>query len=533
MKGLDREARTPEAQPDAGWPDPFRELIEPPVSTRRETPSRGSGAPMHEVRIKASVVDEIRRTVGSLPAEQGGALGGDREIGCITHFYFDRSARRTGATYSPDYRRLNRLFRDEWNPAGVNLLGIVHSHPPGARHPSGGDMVYAGAILAGIPELDRLVLPIVVTEPDSGRFELLPFAAVRDGDGIRIEPLRLVVEPDDSVTEARDLDAEIFRRVVDAYDLARLRRSRVICIGAGGAAGFIEDLARCGVGEFVLIDADEVSTANVGTQQVYIKDVGRPKVEVIAERLLQINPRVHVVPLKRWLDDLDDAEFRSLACRMGPGREPPIVSLICGLTDRFEAQARVNRLALQLGLPSLCAQVYHQGRGAEITFTYPGVTPACHRCALSSRYDAYLAKGFRNDVTSDATPIFATTRLNALKGFIALALLHHGTDHPRWGRLLERIGARNLIQIRMDPDLRATIGLTTFDRVLAGADGERLFFDDAVWLPQDPDRWELNERPTCPECQGSGDLRNVIDTFIDTRVMLKGEPDHAAIHQGD
>ncbi|MCH7734793.1 MAG: hypothetical protein IH961_06220 [Chloroflexi bacterium] len=139
----------------------------------------------------------------------------------------------------------------------------------------------------------------------------------------------------------------------------------------------------------------------------------------------------------------------------------PVQTLICGFTDNFEAQARGSRLALKLGLPYLAAQVYQAGRGAEITFFHPDVTPACHRCALRSRYEAYLKDGFQNDVTSDGTPIFATTRLNALKGFIAMAILHHGTDHPRWGELLERIGDRNLVQIRMDPQFE----LPVFDRV--------------------------------------------------------------------
>ena len=48
-----------------------------------------------------------------------------------------------------------------------------------------------------------------------------------------------------------------------------------------------------------------------------------------------------------------------------------------------------------------------------------------------------------------------------MKFLIAMAVLHHGTDHPRWGRMLERIGNRNLIQVRWDPDL----DLPVFDRV--------------------------------------------------------------------
>src|SRR5205807_9646155 len=109
------------------------------------------------------------------------------------------------------------------------------------------------------------------------------------------------------------------------------------------------------------------------------------------------------------------------------------VTLLCGLTDQLLAQARVNRLGLQFGIPSLCAQMYQFGQVAEITFSFPGVTSACHRCMLSSRYKAYLRRGCRNAVSSDGVPIFATMRLNALVGMIALALLHHGTNHRLWG----------------------------------------------------------------------------------------------------
>ena len=115
-------------------------------------------------------------------------------------------------------------------------------------------------------------------------------------------------------------------------------------------------------------------------------------------------------------------------------------------------------------------------------------------------------------MTSDGTPIFATTRLNSLKGFIALALLHHNTDHPRWGKLLERIGNRNLIQIRMDPDLGQTLKLGIFDRVFGGGDTSRILFDDVVWLPQKPDNPE-NGFPACPECGGTGDLSQAIGTI--------------------
>ena len=512
-----------------------------------------------QLRMTRSVYEHIRNTVGRLPAESGGALGGVREGGVITHFHFDKTARRTSTTYSPDTQTLNRLFKTDWNPQGINLMGFVHSHPGQLRQPSGGDLVYAKRILAYISDLNHLWLPIVMRSTRGNRFELIPYAFVRDANGGRLVRGQLL-QFDDVVTTVQPVADEVrpaasksagsisavvlgtaacssatcpveleraaptvgatFTRVQQAYDLNRLAYCRLVIVGTGGAAGFIEDMARAGMGEFILIDPDIVSETNLATQQVYRRDLGRAKVECLAERIGDINPTARVLTLQNSLDDFSDEDIAYLAqSSFGQDLPEPVVSLLCGFTDNFYAQARVNRLALKLGLPSLSAQVYLEGRGAEVVFTYPGITPACQRCILSKRYTAFLEEGYRNSVTSDGTPIFATTRLNAIKGFIALAILHHGTAHPRWGALLQRIGTRNLVQIRMDPDIGLNLGLRSFDKAFALADPTRIVFDEAVWLPQ------MQESPAtgyaaCPDCGGTGNLLDARTSDGDTRVVV-------------
>lgn len=478
---------------------------------------------MDHLYLAREVYDEIARTVGSMRAEQGGALGWREDERVVRYFQFDETAARTGATYSPDYMTLNAMFKQDWNPRGIRLAGFVHSHPSGFMRPSVGDLAYAERILAVIPDLPYLVLPIARTVPDTGEFELVPFLVVRDGDAVAARRVELNVL-DGLVTMPGDVSplasAETFDRVIDAYDLDRMSRSRVVAVGVGGAASFIEDLARCGVGEFVLIDPDVVAESNIATQQVYRKDIGRPKVTALARRLRDVNPVVRTREISAGLDQLDDNEMRAL-CQDPIGGSAPAVTVLCGLTDNFFAQARINALALHLGVPSLCAQVWHQGRGAEITFTYPGLTPACHRCILASRYRAFLAEGFVNDVTSRGTPIFATSRLNSIKGFLVLALLHHREDAlesvppSRFSGLAARIGNRNLLQIRLDPDLSDSLGISTFDRVFEGSDRSSLLFDETVWRSQDPEGGDGGRQ--CPDCGGTGDLRDSVGTFGDTR----------------
>ncbi|MGI8467323.1 MAG: ThiF family adenylyltransferase [Pyrinomonadaceae bacterium] len=515
----------------------------PPTANDFQNSTGNHDVDMPNLIISELVLREIYQTVGLRRAENGGPLGGSRSSGIVTHYHFDNSAHRTGATYSPNAELLNKLFAEEWNPQDINLLGFVHSHPPGFRQPSGGDIEYASRILAAIPKLEYLYLPIVMTKPDTGSFSLLPFVALRDGETVKIKRIELVIVRDndpmkvssDSADEKKDsaisvmdtklnngkgkYSSEIFKRVENAYDLNYLSDCRVVVFGTGGAADFIENIVRAGVGQIILVDKDTVSESNLATQQTYLCGVGRPKVECIAERLLQINPQALTVAIPRWLnDDFDDEELAELLADEIQGRKPTR-TLLCGLTDNFYAQARINRLALQFGVPSLCAQVYKEGRGAEITFTYPGVTPACHRCILSSRYRAFLEQNYQNEVTSHGTPIFATARLNAIKGFIALGLLHHGTDHPRWGNLLKRIGNRNLVQLRMDPDFTDTLGFDIFDRTFDGANTSRLLFDEAIWVEQKAECPANGYDYYCPDCSGTGDLGLSIGTLDDTRKM--------------
>lgn len=494
-------------------------------SRRRGRQPEPAVEPVETIRITASAHRQIMGAIGTKAPENGMLLGGDSADGVVRHVVFDDGAERSGSAYSPDHVRLNALLTDWWRPAGIQLRGFAHSHPGQLARPSGGDVRYAEAILKANPHLKQLLMPIVTVTPEPA---IHPFIVVRTTGGVAAVPATLeildeiLVSGSTKLSEVpaasgatpspRAIREETFRRVLGAYDLPHLRHCRVVVVGVGGAAGFVEDLVRAGVHDLVLVDPDVVSASNLATQQVYRRDLGRPKVEAIADRLRDINPAVEVQARQADFSHLTEAGIESLL-GLDVAR-PPLRALLCGCSDSFKAQARVNRVGLQHGVPTLCAQVYAEGRGAELTFTYPGATPACSRCVLRSRYEAYLEQGYTNTVTSDGTPILSTTRLNATKFAVAMALLHHGTTHPRWGGLLERIGNRNLVQVRLDPDL----DLPVFDRVLAG-DRERILFDEAVWLPQQPEG-PATGRPACPDCGGTGDLRVAAGTIQDTRLAL-------------
>lgn len=76
----------------------------------------------------------------------------------------------------------------------------------------------------------------------------------------------------------------------------KLKNARVAVFGVGGVGGYVcEALVRSGIGAFDLIDSDEVCLSNLNRQIIATRSsVGRYKVDVMKERMLDINPDVDV-----------------------------------------------------------------------------------------------------------------------------------------------------------------------------------------------------------------------------------------------
>lgn len=76
----------------------------------------------------------------------------------------------------------------------------------------------------------------------------------------------------------------------------RLDRARVAVFGIGGVGGYVcEALARSGIGALDLIDGDRVGLTNINRQIIATRNtLGRYKVDVMKERILDINPEASV-----------------------------------------------------------------------------------------------------------------------------------------------------------------------------------------------------------------------------------------------
>ena len=231
-------------------------------------------------------------------------------------------------------------------------------------------------------------------------------------------------------------------RIASSVDTAKLADSKVAVVGVGGSANLDCNLARTGVPSFQLFDFDFVADSNIARQEHHPDQIGRLKVDAVADAIHRINPAARVQAIDRDFLTLTDRELDRYFQR---------TSLIIFAADNFAVSARGNQIALRLNKPALWIGLYPQGLAGEIVFWHPGLD-ACLRCLCHRRYEAHeraRETGEKLDPTSDGCTIFDISLVDAIAGQIAIGLLTQGSPN-RYGRIIDELGDRNFIQIQND-----------------------------------------------------------------------------------
>ncbi len=134
--------------------------------------------------------------------------------------------------------------------------------------------------------------------------------------------------------------------IIGVEGLEKLQDSKVAVFGVGGVGSFtVEALTRTGVGHLVLIDDDCVCLTNLNRQlHATRKTVGKPKVEAMRDRVLEINPKCDVTIIQKFYmpdvaEEILDSSFDY------------IVDAIDTVTAKIDLVVRAN----ELGIPIISA----------------------------------------------------------------------------------------------------------------------------------------------------------------------------------
>lgn len=101
--------------------------------------------------------------------------------------------------------------------------------------------------------------------------------------------------------------------LVKKEGIETLRNANLLVIGLGGVGSFAaEFLARSGVGKMTIVDGDTVDITNINRQLPALHStIGQSKVDLVAERLLDINPELDLTKLNEFLHPERMAEIIS------------------------------------------------------------------------------------------------------------------------------------------------------------------------------------------------------------------------------
>jgi tRNA A37 threonylcarbamoyladenosine dehydratase len=154
--------------------------------------------------------------------------------------------------------------------------------------------------------------------------------------------------------------------------LKKLQMAHVLVVGAGGVGAYAaEMLCRAGVGELTIADADVVSETNLNRQLVALTGtIGKPKVEVLSQRLLDINPKLKLHTVQQYFLE---QEFDALLSFP--------YSFVVDAIDTLRPKVNLIAKALKRGLPIVSSM----GAGGRLDPTKVEVADISksHHCPLA------------------------------------------------------------------------------------------------------------------------------------------------------
>lgn len=168
-----------------------------------------------------------------------------------------------------------------------------------------------------------------------------------------------------------------FTRNAPIIESKALSGCLVLCIGLGsGGSAVVDQLARSGVGRFVLWDQDRLHANNVVRHICTLRDIGRKKVQAVRDHVLSINPAAEVQTVNQDVMKVDTDVLDEVV------KESDCV--VAG-TDNNRSRFRINEAALKAGKPIYFGRAYTRACGGDVIQVIPDEHTPCYACHVKGR----------------------------------------------------------------------------------------------------------------------------------------------------
>ena len=201
------------------------------------------------------------------------------------------------------------------------------------------------------------------------------------------KPIPLSIDCDSNGNNGYALIQNVFSRQKGLLETDWMMSMTAVIAGCGSAGSAVAlQLARAGVGRFVLSDTDVLDIHNVCRHQCNLTDVGRYKVDALKDRILQINPNADVKAVSKIIQD-SEHELQGYVNEN---------AVIIGAGDNRLSAASCCDIAIEHNIPFLSLCFWQRACVCEIFVWLPDKKHICYRCALPEAVENSMKEMERN-----------------------------------------------------------------------------------------------------------------------------------------
>lgn len=176
------------------------------------------------------------------------------------------------------------------------------------------------------------------------------------------------------------IESDITSRNKGIVDNVHLKDSYAVIVGCGSVGAFVAlELAKSGVGKFVLIDNDIFAYHNISRHQCGVLDVGKRKIDALQERIFQINPQAEI---KTYFDVIEEVFVDELKELLST-KNAVIVN--CG--DNRSSSYYSNSLAIQFDSYFVSASAVNKASYGELFWYIPNQKLPCYGCFYGNDFN--------------------------------------------------------------------------------------------------------------------------------------------------
>lgn len=206
---------------------------------------------------------------------------------------------------------------------------------------------------------------------DGGSFDTEELIGLRK-EGV----LRFYRNGNELPSESVNLIQDVFSRTQGILESSVMVEKRAVISGCGSVGSLVAlELARSGVGHFLLIDNDTISYHNICRHQCGISDVGRRKVDAVADRILDINPTAEIVRVHDIIELVPKETFDQFC--LGD-------VVFVGCADNREGDVYGSQVAMLYGAGFVSIGLWERAFAGEIFYVIPESGDPCYVCPFGA-----------------------------------------------------------------------------------------------------------------------------------------------------